>query len=222
MRRQILRIALCLAVPLLPFVVAGPAIERTVGDWLARHDAPWAIACGVVAVLAADILLPVPSSFVSTFAGAQLGVVPAAGASWLGMTLGATIAFTVARLLGRAGAVRLASLDDVDRTARMTDRYGGWVIVVARGVPILAEASVLALGLSQLSWRRFLPALALSNLGIALVYSTFGHLARHENAAALALAMSIALPAAAALTVRAWLRRDVAAPPNLANSARGQ
>lgn len=157
-------------------------------------------------ILAADIVLPVPSSFVSTFAGAKLGPLSATMASWLGMTLGAALAFGLARWFGRPFAARLATAGDVDRTLDLTKRFGAWLLVLTRGVPILAEASVLALGVSQLPWSKFLPALALSNLGIALVYSMFGYLAREENATGLALAASISLPAAAALLARAWLR----------------
>ncbi|MBX9791987.1 MAG: VTT domain-containing protein [Pirellulales bacterium] len=207
-------IVLCLAVPAAPFVIAGPAIERAISDWLAGSSSRTAIATAVVAILAVDIVLPVPSSFVSTFAGAKLGPLSASTASWLGMTLGAGLAFGLARWFGRPFAARLAAVGDVDRTLDLTERFGAWLLVLTRGVPILAEASVLALGVSQLPWSKFLPALVLSNLGIALVYSVFGHLAREENATGLALAASIALPAAAAIVARTWLRRGVSHSSN--------
>jgi hypothetical protein len=46
----------------------------------------------------------------------------------------------------------------------------------------------------------------LSNLGIALVYSVLGHLARGQGHLPLALASSIALPLLAATIARRWLR----------------
>ena len=199
-------ILLCLAVPAAPFVIAGPTIEHAISDWLAGNSSRSAIAGGVIAILAADVVLPVPSSFVSTFAGAKLGPLVATAASWLGMTLGAALAFGLARWFGRPFAARLAAAGDVDRTLALTERFGAWLLVLTRGVPILAEASVLALGVSQLPWSKFWPALVLSNLGIALVYAFFGHLAREAHAAGLAMAASIALPAAAALLARAWMR----------------
>jgi uncharacterized membrane protein YdjX (TVP38/TMEM64 family) len=82
--------------------------------------------------------------------------------------------------------------------------YGAWVLVATRPLPVLAEAAVLFLGATHLSWRRFLPAVMLSNLGIAAVYSVLGHLARSQGELPLALAASIALPLLAATMAR-WL-----------------
>ena len=66
--------------------------------------------------------------------------------------------------------------------------------MVLRAVPVLAEASVLLVGIHNLSWRRFLPPVILSNLGIALAYAKFGEFAERNGWLPLALGMSIALP----------------------------
>jgi 3-dehydroquinate synthase len=80
-------------------------------------------------------------------------------------------------------------------------------LVLTRALPILAEASVLALGALGLSWRRFFPAVALSNLGIAAIYSVFGALAREREAVIPAMAASVVVPLAAAALVRwRWTR----------------
>lgn len=210
-------VLIALAVPAVPFLLAGPAIENGLKAWLEEHQNRGAIAAGVVAILAIDVLLPVPSSFVSTLAGDRLGIPLATTATWFGMSIGAVVAFALARRFGRPGAARLGNAADIDRASALGDRYGAALIVLARGVPLLAEASVLALGLAQMPWRKFLPALLLSNLGIAAVYAAFGHFARQRGATGVALAASIALPAAAALVARFWLRRTPQ-PPREAES----
>jgi uncharacterized membrane protein YdjX (TVP38/TMEM64 family) len=162
------------------------------------------VALGTVAILATDILLPIPSSGVSTVAGAQLGILPATAASWLGMTLGAIGGFWLARMFGRPLAERLSSTEDLAHMDAALRRYGAWILVATRALPVLAEAAVLFLGATRLSWRRFLPAVMLSNLGIAAVYSVLGHFARSQGELPLALAASIALPLLAATMAR-WL-----------------
>ncbi len=123
-------------------------------------------------------------------AGNVLGVGLGTAASWLGLTLGAVLAFVLARFLGRPLALRFASAADLGRIDSLSTRYGPLVLVLARPVPILAEASVLFLGTTQLGWPRFLLPIALSNLGIAAIYATLGELVQLP----IALAASIALP----------------------------
>jgi hypothetical protein len=53
--------------------------------------------------------------------------------------------------------------------------------------------------------------MALSNLGLAVVYATFGYLAREQGMVAIALAASIALPLVAATIARMLLASRTAA-----------
>jgi uncharacterized membrane protein YdjX (TVP38/TMEM64 family) len=202
--RPLIIIALALLVPVVPFLSFGGRLEEQITAWLDPPPAPSVIAVGTVAILSTDILLPVPSSVVSTVAGAQLGIFAATAASWLGMTLGAAIGFALARVCGRPLAERFSSIDDLQRMDSLATHYGPWILVATRALPVLAEAAVLFLGATRLSWRQFLPAVMLSNLGIAAVYSVLGHYARSQGELPLALAASIALPVLAATMAR-WL-----------------
>ena len=205
--RPRLVIGLALLVPILPFFAFGEALEARITGWLDPPPAPAAVALATIGVLAMDVFLPVPSSVVSTFAGSQLGVLAATVASWLGMTAGAMFAFWLAKSCGRPLAARLSSGEDLDEMDRLAGRYGGWVLIVTRPLPILAEAAVLFLGTTSLGWRQFLPAVFLSNLGIALVYSVLGRWAQSQGELPLAFAASIALPLAAATIARSVLAR---------------
>jgi len=201
-------IALALAVPVVPFLLFGPSLEEQIEGWLDASLSPATVAAIVVGLLAVDILLPVPSSVVSTFAGSTLGFAAGTAASWLGMTAGAVLAFVLARFLGRPAALWLSGREDLDRVDALSRRYGPAVLVLTRPVPVLAEASLLLLGSSRLPWRWFLLPVLLSNLGIAAIYAALGHWVQMP----VALAASIALPlAAAALARRLWpegRRRD--------------
>jgi uncharacterized membrane protein YdjX (TVP38/TMEM64 family) len=69
-------------------------------------------------------------------------------------------------------------------------------------VPVLAEASVLLMGMQRLSWQRFLVPVLLSNLGLAIAYSAFGEIAEKHQWLPLALAVSIGLPVVLAAIVK--------------------
>jgi uncharacterized membrane protein YdjX (TVP38/TMEM64 family) len=205
--RPLLIITLVLAAPVVPFLLLGDRLE---GWFTAMFDPPpsaTALWWMVAGVMASDVLLPVPSSMVSTLAGAQLGIVGGTSASWIGMTAGAMLAFGLARRFGRPLALRLVAAEDLDRLDRLALRLGPGLIVLTRAVPVLAEASVLLLGINQLQWRRFLPALLASNLGIALAYAAFGDLAGEHAWLPLALGISLAAPLGLLALARWWLAR---------------
>jgi membrane protein DedA with SNARE-associated domain len=87
-------------------------------------------------------------------------------------------------------------------------RLGPLLLVLGRGVPVLAEATVLLCGMHGLSWRRFLPPVLLSNLGLAIAYAAFGQLAERYQWLPLALAVSIALPVLMAAAFRLVSKND--------------
>jgi uncharacterized membrane protein YdjX (TVP38/TMEM64 family) len=219
--RSILLLTVLLLIPIAPFLIWGNAIEAWVADWMRRAGSPWVVATGVAGILATDVLLPVPSSLVSTFAGARLGTLLGAFASWSGMSLGASIGFALARQWGRPLAQRLSRPEDLDRMAVASQRYGPIVLVVTRALPVLAEASVLLMGIHLLPWKKFLPAILLSNLGIAVAYAAFGTFAQQHEWLALAMGISVALPVLLTAMARIWFRRSLPGGPETeADSAR--
>ena len=70
-------------------------------------------------------------------------------------------------------------------------RFGTGLLVITRPLPVLAEACVLLMGTTQLSWLRFLLPVALANLVIAMG-SSLGSYGREQNAVPV-LALSVAL-----------------------------
>lgn len=191
-----------LLIPVLPFLVLGDGFEERVRDWLSG-DHSFGARFGLVAgALSTDILLPVPSSAVSTWAGGVLGIGWGTAASWLGMTVGATLGFALARWLGRPLAVRIARRDDLARRARTFETWGVLALVLTRPVPVFAEACVLLTGTMNLSWRRFLPTVMLANLAISLVYAAFGAFARSHDALPVALGGVVIVPVAVLFLLR--------------------
>ncbi len=207
--RWLLLIAVVLAVPIVPFLGFGESAESQIAAWLDNSLSPGAAAALVIGLLASDIFLPVPSSLVGTFAGRMLGFAAGTAASWCGMTLGAIIAFWLVRWFGRPLARRLSSEEKLAHMDALADRYGMLILVLARPVPVFAEASVLLMGTMQLTWWRFAAAVGLSNFAIAAVYAALGD--RVPLPAALTAA--IAIPLAAAALARWFWPASPTAPP---------
>ena len=85
---------------IIPFLIFGESIETWTETQISgAHRLVIAILAALL--LAADVLLPVPSSFVSLAAGSALGVAVGTVVIWIGMTLGCACGWAVGRGLLR-------------------------------------------------------------------------------------------------------------------------
>lgn len=165
--------------------------------WLDLSDSPGTAVALVIGLLAGDIFLPVPSSLVSTFAGKALGFWLGTAASWCGMTIGASLAYWLVRCLGRPLARRLSSEEELARMDALANRHGILILILARPIPVFAEASVLVMGMLRIGWWRFFPAVGLSNFGIAAAYAVLGDRVQLPIAMAAAIAVPLIVVAVA-------------------------
>ena len=190
--------ALLLAAILVPFLLFEEDLATLTERTLATEASPWVVA----GLLASDILLPIPSSFVATASGYLLGFWWGCAATWAGLMLGTVVGYLLGLRYGRAAALRFAGEAELERVSKASEKYGDWTIIVLRAVPILAEASVVFAGLTAMPARRFVLLTALANLGIAASYGAVGAFAVEANSFMLAFAGSIALPGAVMLVAR--------------------
>lgn len=217
--RPALVICIVLLVPIIPFLAFGAKMHDAVDAWRAAEYSGPVTAAVIIGLLAGDIFLPTPSSVLSTLAGWQFGAVGGTIVSWIGMNAGAAIGFALARRYGRSVAERFSSSAQLERMDAVTQRYGPSALVVMRGVPVLAEASVLLVGINRLAWRRFLPPVLLSNLGLSLAYSVFGKQAEAHGMLPLAMGIAIGLPVLLGAIVSRWMRAAPKDTPNAADNA---
>ena len=207
-RSQRLLIVLALtavAVPLVPFLAFGTRIDHVVAGWLDPLPSPPVLAAIEVGVLAADLLLPVPSSMVATLGGARLGVPVGTACAWLGMTAGSLAGWW----LGRTATARsLAGLapDERDDLVRQQQRLGPLFVVLTRPLPLIAEAAALLAGATAMPARDFLLAAGSGNLAIALVWSIAGAVGREADALQWMIVAALVVPVAVTWLV---LRRNM-------------
>lgn len=207
--RLLLILALAaVAVPLVPFLAFGTRLDHLVARWLDPLPAAPALAAIEVGVLAADLVLPVPSSMVATLGGAHLGVVIGTACAWLGMTTGAMVGWWLGYTAGTATLSRLTA-EEQERLVRRQRRYGPLAVVLTRPLPLVAEAAAIMAGAAGMGWREFLLAAGSGNLAIALVWSVAGALGQQADSLQWVLVGSLALPVAITWLV---LRRNLQTP----------
>jgi len=200
--------AIAVAVPLVPFLAFGTRLDEEVARRLDPPPPPLVTAALEVGVLAADLVLPVPSSMVATLGGAQLGVVAGTACAWLGMTAGALAGWW----LGRTAGARAGSSLDADERAALARRQralGPLFVVATRPVPLVAEAAAIMAGASGMDWRTFLMAAGSGNLAIALVWTYAGSLGRAADSLQWAVVAALVVPVALTWLV---LRRSLQTP----------
>jgi len=204
--RWILLCAGIFAIILVPFFLFGEQIETWTEEFLesaSHHSVLVAVVLGTL--LAVDILVPVPSSLVSTAAGFFLGLAGGLVTSLAGMTISCVGGYWLGVRFGRPVANRLVGDHELTRLEKLRQRFGEWVIVVARPVPVLAEASVLFAGISEMPVPQFVLLATLSNLGVSAVYAAVGAFSATVNSFMFAFFGSILVPLVAMLLMR---RRD--------------
>ena len=146
----------------------------------------------LVTLLALDVLLPVPSSLVALLAVAALGAIGGYLVIFIGLCLGASLGYWLG-----AGYFRLLSNWLGLRTwqpGQLAYRLSTLSLVCLRGVPVLAETSVLAAGMQRYPLRQFLLVTTLANAGLALAYAAIGSLLVEQNALLATILASMVLP----------------------------
>lgn len=193
---------------LVPFLLLGESFETRALEWIQGVHSDTRIATGLFGLLAVDLFLPIPSTAVSTYAGGVLPWGIAFFAVWGGMSSGHLLGFGLSRAMGRPFARRWGNEADLQRLDRLGQRYGPFILVVTRALPLLSEASVLLLGLSKMRWLPAALAILLSNSAIAAVYVSVGAWFQNSPALVWAVIASALLPLLPLWWVRKRLRLD--------------
>ncbi len=207
-----LTLAVLLAI-IVPFVLLEAQITAwTTAAFEAARGQPWLGGGIIVALLAGDVILPVPSSVVSAFAGALLGWKLAALVIWSGMTIGCAFGYWLGASAGRGVAMRVVGAGELDRARRLFDNIGPVALIITRAVPVLAEAGTLAAGAAGMPFWLFMLATAVANIGVALAYAGLGAAAVSSGSFLLAFIGLAAVPALGWTLWRLVARRRSNAP----------
>lgn len=199
-------LVLLVAAILVPFFLFEDHFNRLADEWMRAGGHPAYAAAGITGLLAADVLLPVPSSVVSAAAGVLLGFWRGAAAVWAGMTAACLIGYAFGAWAS-AAARRFVGQAGMTRAEQMSARYGDYALMLCRPVPVLAEASVIVAGIVRRPFGRFLGLTMGANLGVAMGYAAVGAFAMRVDSFLVAFAGAVVLPGVGLLLARRWTRR---------------
>jgi len=137
-KRLILLIIIALMIPIIPFVVIG---ELPGEQWLqASSESALLFALTGAALLAADVLLPIPSSILGTLIAAKLGFFPGFFTILAGLTLGSMVGYLVGYFLTKKEPASLPVTPTL------------LTVFLSRPVPVLAEATAIISGAVKISF----------------------------------------------------------------------
>jgi uncharacterized membrane protein YdjX (TVP38/TMEM64 family) len=156
------------------FWLYGPAIDAWTESVIKLADKhPWQAGAWLTGLLASDILLPVPSSLASVACGLTLGFWGGTLASFLGMTVSTVAGY----LLGYAAsgqATRCLGEREKASMSSLYERYGLWMLLALRPIPMLAETSLLFSGFVRQPFAKVLLVTSVGNLVVSAVYAAIG------------------------------------------------
>jgi uncharacterized membrane protein YdjX (TVP38/TMEM64 family) len=155
------------------------------------------------ALLAADVVLPLPSSALMVANGALFGVVAGAALSFAGSMAAALLGFALGRR-GSAVVARVVPPEARDRAATAFARRGSAAVILTRPVPVIAEATVILAGSAGMPLRKLAAAAAIGSLPPALVYALAGTVAAHSGSALIVIGVAVLLSAVALLVERRY------------------
>ncbi|WP_299495683.1 3-dehydroquinate synthase [uncultured Shewanella sp.] len=162
----------------------------------AEQQKAW-ISFFVIGALILDIIFPIPSSLVAVYIGTEFDLLFAAGIIWIGLTLGAILGYG----LGRGIYNLFPNLDrkkhQLNKAIILSKSLDEAALILMRGIPVMAETSVIAAGLIKFSFIRFVILTSLANAGIALVYAYVGSQVSGGYSLLMVLVASIVLPSLA-------------------------
>lgn len=194
--RQLIVIIAALLVPIAPFVVIG---ELPGDRWLsAADDNALLFGLSGTALLAADILIPIPSSILGTLLGARLGFWPGFLCTFGGLLAGNLVGFSLARYASQGLRNWLPPFPATTTQA---------IVFLSRPVPVLAEAVALAAGTTRMPFMRFVALAGAGNLLYAAVLCGNGAAFLPQSIVGPGLVVPMLLPVIAWASWQ-WFRRQ--------------
>lgn len=200
--------ALLLGFILVPFVLFEDGMNAWVETTL-RSGAPLAaVTAAVVAFLLADIVLPIPSSFVLASAGLLLGAGLGTLVAFIGLSCASLAGYALGRWAGEPVAARIVGAAELARFRERAARHGDWLLVAFRALPVLAEATTLLAGMARMPLLRFVTLVSLGNAVVAALYAGIGAVSASPTTFWIASAAAMGLP----VLLMAVTRRFMAQP----------
>ncbi len=136
----------------------------------------------VAVLLASDVFLSVPTILIVTYAGHILGFGWGVLAATIGMLTSGTIAYLLCRFSGtKMLRVLIKDKKQIDDVNRIFHRLGFGMLIIARALPMLPEATCCLSGMMKFNFFKFLLYYVLGTLPYAIVLTYLGSISSADN-----------------------------------------
>lgn len=157
-----------------------------------REYGSWAWAFGI-ALICADVVLPVPQTAVIAALGIIYGRLVGGFLGTVGLIGGGLFGYALMLTAARRFVPRLVGRRSLEEMQRVFDRGGAWAIVLSRSLPYsVPEAMTFLAGLAGMPMRKFVAALTVGSVPTAFVFAAIG--AGSADHPVVALVVSYVLP----------------------------
>ena len=192
--RRTIAFMLLMAAIIVPFLIWGEKLDALAPELVDVKAAKPMLGAIIALLLASDIVLPIPSSIVAFLSGQVLGFVPGAIANFAGFTIGCIVGYAIGWVGGRPLAISICGERDVAKLEQSYARWGKYSVLLMRGVPVLAEASIILAGVARLGFGRSMWLAAVPNICLSVLFAWAGAAGWDTLGGALLFLASAALP----------------------------
>jgi uncharacterized membrane protein YdjX (TVP38/TMEM64 family) len=171
---------------------------------LRRYES-WAWAAGI-ALLWADVVLPIPQAAVIAALGVLYGTLLGGVLGSVGLVTGGLLGYALMHTSARRYVHRFIGPRSRHRMESLFDRGGAWAIVLTRSLPFsVPEAMVFLAGLAGMPLSKFVAAVTIGGVPTAFVFAAIGD--GWADQPVVALTVSYVLPVALLPVALAVVRR---------------
>ena len=192
--RRTIAVVLLAAAIIVPFLIWGEKLDALVSEVVDSKIAKPILGAIVALLLASDIVLPIPSSIVAFLSGQLLGFVPGAIANFAGFTIGCIAGYVIGWVGGRPLAIAICGESDIAKLERNYAKWGKYSVLLMRGVPVMAEASIILAGVARLGFGRSMWLAAVPNICLSVLFAWAGAAGWDTLSGVVVFALSVALP----------------------------
>ena len=155
--------------PLPGFALSAEAVEDLLASWGA-----WSVAASIV-LMVLHSFIPFPAEFIAIANGMLFGTLWGTTITWFGAMLGACLAFSLARWLGRPFVFALVDPRHRGTIDRWAAQQGAAALLFSRFIPVISFNLInYAAGLTAISWWTFLWATGVGILPLSIVMVVMG------------------------------------------------
>ena len=159
-----------------------------------REYESWAWALGI-ALIWADVLLPVPQTAVIAALGIIYGTLLGGLLGSLGLISGGFLGYALIRSSARRYVQRMVAPRSLQKMESLFDQNGAWAIVLTRSLPYsVPEVMVFLAGLAGMPAGKFISALTIGSVPTAFVFAAIGAGWAHQPILALVASYLLPIP----------------------------